>query len=213
MKFINVLSGISLLLLISCGAQKQVNSSANTIVTSQGTFWADENLPANWGKAGSDAVVASLNEENDDTVRYFLIAPDKSVVAPVYAITPSLHDSFTAGRIRIVNNRLIGYANKQGRVVVKPAFYQASAYIGQYAAVCTSADCLNLSSATDAQSSDEVANNSAHWGIIDQQGSFVKPDIFRRRYVEGQKAYIYYTENESFILTAAGQLLSVMRSR
>lgn len=152
------------------------------------------------------AVVQSAKTPN----KWYLLNAEGESVAQVYSKSTCFgfyHEDFSSNRIRIVSDGLIGYADDNADVVVKPVYTDALPYEGNYAVVSKSL--LNQDTSTDnaeaSSSTDEML-----YGLIDLNGNVVRDFKYKREWNTNHNTFVYTSASDSFMILK-GKLVPVKK--
>lgn len=181
---------VSILLFSGCGSTKTSTSG------SMGNK-SDKQSKANIAKVKADA-----------DGRWVLVAPNGSVVAPVYVENgSSVPDHFQNGYIRIVgtDGQQIGFANEQGQITITPSYKAATRYSGTVACVVP----FSQSSAATDDAAVGVLDGNELWGVIDTDGRYFYNPVYHREWNDKLAAYVYSGPNCSFWVSEDGSVVKV----
>ena len=123
-------------------------------------------------------------------------------ICQIYALGEN-PDSFNEGLMRIIQNDKIGFINRKGKIVIRPAYCQATSFFKGKCIVNVNATKIDKST-TDAQNA--TLWEGGQWGVIDKKGNVVKPFEYTREWSDSAGTYLYKKIDEVFIFTPKGKI-------
>ena len=181
-----------LMICVSCKQKETVREKyivKDTVINNQYQYYVINFKNDTILKLNPDEYFVCFNE-NDTVENFLVVAPKKrdgwwaidfneDYLFQVYNVSegePS-PDELSYGRIRIIDDYgKIGYANKLGKIVIKPQFEYATAFYKNYAII--GEECKKIPWETKTESSDQIFHpysiKCSRYGYIDKKGKVME---------------------------------------